>query len=369
MPNISTQIADALQKHNIDLLRFEAGMRTEIERVFAELGEAVVRRIERHAPVGQSNVTIRDRRFNLLITTSGDNIDAAYDRLREIEGENKAAIARMEAKEAARIVNGTVNVELVSGTLTAQRLRAITSEVLIEGAPSSEWWAKQSKDLRDAFRFQMRQALFGNETIQDMVRRVRGRRENRFKDGILATSTRRAEALVRSSALAVANTARAEVFKENEDVIKGQQWLSTLDSRTTDICKALDGQAWYMDGRKMPGTILEYRGPPPAHWNCRSTLVPVMRSWSELTKNPKIRRKLRDAEKGLPDGIRASMDGKVSEKLDYEQWLKTKPKEFQVEVLGETKYNLWKRGKLAFTDLIDQRHNPLSTAELKERAG
>lgn len=368
MPNIATRIADALQKHNIDLLRFEAGARQEIEAVFKALGVDLIKRIERHAPVGVANLNLRNRRLGVLFRVSGEDIDAAYNELSKIEGKQKANIARMESREAAAFVNSTLNVDLVSGQLTAERLQAIANDTLIEGAPSREWWSKQKRGTRDAFRFQIRQALFGNETIQDMVRRVRGRRENRFRDGILATSTRNAQALVRSSALAVANKAREATFQANDDVIKGQQWLSTLDSRTTDICKALDGEAWFLDGRRMPGTKLNYRGPPPAHWNCRSTLVPVLRSWSELTKNPKIRRKLRAAEDRLPAGIRASMDGAVSEKLDYEAWLKTKDEQFQIEVLGPTKHRLWKSGKLSFADFVDQSHNPLSVAELQERA-
>lgn len=367
MPNISTKIADALQKHNIDLLRFEASAKKDVESLFRDLGPRVVAKIEKYAPVGETNLTLRNKRLGLLVQAVGSDATKAYKELESTTSESYTRLAKLETAAAAQAINGVLNVELASSRLTPQRLKAVASNVLIEGAPSKEWWAKQSKEFTDAFKFQMRLGLVNNETIQQLVQRVRGTKANGFKDGLMQTSTRKAQALVRSSVMAVANTARLELYKENEDVIKGVQWLSTLDSRTTDICKGLDGQAWYNDGRKMPGTTLDYRGPPPAHWNCRSTMVPVMRSWSELAKDPKVRQKLKAAEDKLPDGIRASMDGAVSEKLNYEQWLKSKPVDFQKQVLGPTKWKLWDAGKLSFTDFVDQKHNPLSLPALEQK--
>ena len=68
----------------------------------------------------------------------------------------------------------------------------------------------------------------------------------------------------------------------------------------------------------------------------------------------------------IPKSTQASMDGQVAEDLTYEQWLRKKPKAFQIEKLGPTKYELWKEDKISFTDLIDQTGRPLTVAELKE---
>ena len=335
------------------------------------LGPKLIARINQYNPVGPVNLRLQRRQLSLLIQAATKDIEKAYAKLAAVTSEAMADVAALEIGEASATINSVVGVELVSGRITATALKRIADNTLIEGAPSAEWWAKRSPDLRDSFRNQMREGMLNNETISDLIRRVRGRRENKFKDGIMAIPTRQAEALVRSSVLAAANAAREDLYKQNDDVIKGYQWLSTLDSRTTDICKALDGQSWYLDGRRMPGTTLRYRGPPPAHWNCRSTLVPVLRSWSDLVSNPEIRRKIKRAEATLPDGIRASMDGAVSAKLDYEQWLRGKDAEdpaFAQEILGPTKYRLWKAGKLPFTQLVDQSHNPRTVAQLRERA-
>ena len=61
------------------------------------------------------------------------------------------------------------------------------------------------------------------------------------------------------------------------------------------------------------------------------------------------------------------MDGQVPADLDYETWLSGKSKSFQLEVLGPGKWDLWQRGKISFTDLVDQRGNELTLAELRAK--
>ena len=68
--------------------------------------------------------------------------------------------------------------------------------------------------------------------------------------------------------------------------------------------------------------------------NCRSTTIPIIKSWKQLGIN------LKEA----PIGTRASMDGQVSADLTYPEWLKKKPAKFQDEVLGRTKGKLFRDG-------------------------
>lgn len=266
--NIATQIADALQTHNIDLLRIDAATRRKILTLFAELGPGVVKRIERVNPTGVTRVVARRNRLRILFDQVWELIRSSFASLLDLSNTELRDVARFETRTVAGIVNSTIGVELVSGRLTESFLRSIVSNALIEGAPSANWWRDQRDDFRDAFEREMREGVLLGESIQDLTRRVRGTRARRFQDGLMATTTRRAEALVRSSVLSVANEARFRMYQDNEDIIKGVQWLSTLDARTTDICKALDGQAWFLNGRRMPGTELPWRGPPPAHWAC-----------------------------------------------------------------------------------------------------
>ena len=116
--------------------------------------------------------------------------------------------------------------------------------------------------------------------------------------------------LVRTSINQVANTASQQVYEANQDITKKYRYVATLDTRTSAICRALDGQQF------------EYgKGPmPPQHFNCRSTTVPII--------DPDI----------LPPSTtatRASKDGQVPINTTYGKWLKDKmPGETNADVLA-----------------------------------
>ncbi len=68
--------------------------------------------------------------------------------------------------------------------------------------------------------------------------------------------------------------------------------------------------------------------------NCRSMTIPVVKSWRELGF---------DMDEA-PPSTRASMNGQVPEKMTYNEWLKGQSAEFQDDVLGKTKGQLFRDG-------------------------
>jgi SPP1 gp7 family putative phage head morphogenesis protein len=206
-----------------------------------------------------------------------------------------------------------------------------------------------------AFKFeqQVKLGMVSNETIDQIVRRISG--DEAFA-GVMPQGRANAAALVQTSIAEGANDARLAMYRKNADIIKGVQQLSTLDERTTDICIAYDGAAWDLDGNPIEGNDLPFDGGPPRHWNCRSTLVPVIKSSDELGVDVEV----------LP-GTRASMDGQVSDKMTFGNWLETKTPEQQDAILGKGKAQLWRDGKITLRDLLDQSGRPLTLEQLKER--
>lgn len=190
--------------------------------------------------------------------------------------------------------------------------------------------------------------LAQGETTDDIVRRVRGTKANRYEDGALQTTRRHAETLTRTLVNHTSSQAREETFRSMPAVVKRVQWVSTLDTRTSDTCKALDGQTWPVG-----------EGPrPPAHPNCRSTVVPVVASLREiLGKTPK----------DVPEGTRASMNGQVSDRLTYGDWLAQQPREIQVEALGAARARLFAAGKIDVQDLTTDAGRRLTLEELQQR--
>lgn len=126
--------------------------------------------------------------------------------------------------------------------------------------------------------------------------------------------------LVRTSVNQVANTAAMQVYEANQDVSKKYRYTAVLDTRTSAICRALDGQEF------------EYgKGPvPPQHFNCRSTEVPIIDYEGLRIPPPK-------------PGKRRSKDGLVPADQSYGQWLHNQSKETKADVLGPEKVPYFNR--------------------------
>jgi hypothetical protein len=89
--------------------------------------------------------------------------------------------------------------------------------------------------------------------------------------------------------------------------------------------------------------------------NCRTAIVPIVKSWRELGVD------LDEA----PEGARASMNGQVASTIKYPDWLKDQPAVFQRDVLGASRYAMWKNGTPLSRFVDDAR--VLTLGEMKKR--
>ena len=365
--------------HAVDLSRFEEELRQKVLYNLRLLQDELARDIDANLGTGYTQA-----RLSALKAQTKASIAAAYT---NVEDEMKSAmdgLVKVESSFVGKAINGAIGANLVTTVLTPQQLESLASKNMIFGSPARDWWRKQSADMQDKFMAEIRMGVSRGEPLHILVQRIRGKATNLrtgyktksgkqrfmvdFKGGIMDAQTRNAQALIRTSVQQVANEVRHKTLKENDDVIKGQAWLSTLDMRTTPYCQAVDGLEWDLDGKPIGGHGEPFN-PPPAHWNCRSTLVPLLKSWAEMSqsKSPALQEKLAKAEKTIPESTRASMGGPVSEKLNYQQWFDRQPHEVQLEILGPGKLAIYKRGNLNFRNMIDQQGNPLTIEELKAK--
>ena len=189
-----------------------------------------------------------------------------------------------------------------------------------------------------------------------------GETNNQLAQGVVNTlgvSMRNAQTIVKTGTASVANQARMEFYQANEDdVIKGYQWHATLDSRTRLEHAARDGAAWDTNkkglnekGKKYPFKYI------PDGWNCRCQLVPILKTWREMGID----------EDELPDGTRSSLDGYVPQTTTFDKWIEGKSDKFKEDYLGKGRYNLYKDGKITFSDLVGQKGRTLTLRELLEK--
>ena len=154
-----------------------------------------------------------------------------------------------------------------------------------------------------------------------------------------------ASALVNTMTNHIASTARVEVLKENDDILKGMRRIATLDGRTTLFCMSIDQTVIPLDGPR-----------PPYHWRCRTTLVPVL-------KDEYARDILGSTRPSVgPYGVE-----QVSSKTSYGEWLSRQPAAFQRDLLGPSRYALFSKGDLSIDKFVDENGKTLTLQQLRDR--
>lgn len=365
MSSANDQIADGIQAHSIDLERFSVDLQNRVLPILSRVERQLVAEIAEIDPTGGRTDDSRKARKEALLKQTRGTIATGYDSIKKTVGDDLQDIAKLSDTAGRKIVNDAIGVEIMTVAIAPEQLRALADGTMIQGAVVKEHWDRQSEDLRRKFQDRIQDGFIRGESSTEIVNRVRGTKARGYADGIMNTTKAAAGALVRTSVQSVAHSARLEVFRANSDTIKSIRHLSTLDNRTTITCISRSGLEWDLDGNPI-GHSLPYRD-LPLHWNCRSVYTVVLRPWKEVagemadTVSAKFPKSQRD---DVLEAMQASMDGPVSADLNYEQWLKTKPIAFQLEVLGPAKHRLWTDGKITFRDLVDQRGNPLTLAEI-----
>jgi hypothetical protein len=181
--------------------------------------------------------------------------------------------------------------------------------------------------------------------------------------------------LAQSSKLARAAQDLA-VVAANGDVVRGVQWLATLDMRTTPMCRALDGKEWSLPNYEPMGHGMPFPG-SSAHWNCRSAVLPAMKSFEDLAReaggDADMARRLdeldRNGDPSLSIGRaqRASKDGEVNANTTYEDWFRGQPRSVQEDIMGPKRLQMFEEGRLNFQTAVDPMGRPLTLGELREK--
>jgi hypothetical protein len=355
MLSVNDRILDEITGHSVDLQRLEASVKFKIRKELKKLERGLIQELNDSNMWDAKREQTKLKRLKVLLKQTKETIKSTYSVISKDHIKTLTGVAALAEKQAVKSINKAINFELASVTMSKQMLKAIASDTLFEGAPSKEWWARRSEAFHGRFADTVRQGMMRGETTDQIISNLVGTKVNRYKDAAFFANFRSADALVRTSIQSVANESRLMTYADNDDIIKEIEWVSTLDSRTSDTCKALDGLKWKNPSREPVGHNTVFVG-TTAHWGCRSTQVPITKSWEELGAKGDFNE--------IPESTRASMDGQVSSKLGYEGWLKSKPEKFQRDVLGSTKFDLWNKGNLKFTDMVNQSGNALTLSQL-----
>jgi SPP1 gp7 family putative phage head morphogenesis protein len=144
-----------------------------------------------------------------------------------------------------------------------------------------------------------------------------------------------------------------EFWDANPDVLSGFVYTAILDGNTTRTCGSLDGTVF-------PADAVTHR--PPLHWNCRSSLVPVLKDYDALvaTDSPRV------TQSALADIPPSRFNGQPPLRENFEEWLRRQPFKRQQSLLGsEDAATLFQNGTLRMNEFFTKLKRPISIGQLR----
>lgn len=321
-------IEDILVRRQIFIQRFSSSQARIAQGMLADLFETINARIFRATTDFQlQRLTIVQADIRILLSRG-------FSEIREfiIKGAFQLSEAEMKFSTAA-MQSGT------SVRLSLPALAQIEQAVLMQGMDTpigpgtlsltDAMNIFSSNKTIDITRLINNGILLGDTTkniIRDLVRLL----EKQHRSQI--------ETLVRTSINHAASMARRAMVMENAAILDSEEWISTLDIRTTLICAG-------RDGRRYPVGLGPY---PPAHWNCRSVRVPIVKDEFSLGI-----RSVRRPEKG------AKGASTTTGQTRFDGWMRRQPADFQDEYFsqfpdGLEKAKLFRIGKLEIDRFRDE---------------
>lgn len=404
MATANERLFDLALRHQIDIRRFTVGEVRRILRLLEAIDAEVVKKLRRDL-VGLADGTPmkftanQEKRLQAIFADVALVREAAWKQVTGEATKSMEELALIEADVELKTIENASPVVLLLVGVEVSQLRAVAVSRPFHGRLLGEWFQSLEQADRQRLEQAIRLGLSLGESLDTIVRRVVGTRARGYKDGAMTMSRRNAEAVVRTAINHTSNAAREEVWSRNADILAGLRWSSTLDGRTSAVCRARDGHVTPVGEGPVPTGMPPLSPPgarPPAHVNCRSTMVPILRGeqivaeratvrdtrtrkqmdkdfraeaqaaagdkWSDLTEAD--RRKLIDKRRvaWAKENV-----GQEPETTNYSGWLKKQPAAFQDEVLGKAKGALFRRGGLELDQYVDRQGNELTLVELRGR--
>lgn len=344
--NINEDLLDRAVDSSVDFTRYNNGVVRRIiallNRVDKDLFEQLTAALDR-LPAESFTVD----RLDALLQSVRTLNESAYTALSNELGAELKDLVAFESSYQLSLFKNVLPVQVVVAAVNVEQVYGAALSRPFSGRLLSEWSKSLEADKMTRIRDALRMGYVENQTVGQMVQRIRGTRAKGYSDGLIEIDRRNAAAVVRTATAHAANFTRQRFYEANESLIKGLKWVSTLDSRTSPVCRARDGEVFPVNS-----------GPrPPAHWNCRSCMSPVTRSWREMGID------LDD----LPGSTRASISGQVPESMTYQDWLKKQSAARQDDILGKSKGLLFRKGELPLTRFVDRAGKELTLVQLREK--
>lgn len=268
-------------------------------------------------------------------------IRSGYFEIRDTTLRQMHSYAELEAEIAQAqirsVIAGAAPFELgVGALLTRESVNAI-AQLPIEGLNIGEWFEAQAQSMSRETRRIIQNGLLQGKSLPEMVRQIVPPRAS-LDPSLFRRARTDATSIVRTTVNAVQNYGAQRGYEAaGEDVTESYRLLAVRDSRTTAICRALDGNEYRYDD---PAKRI-----PPFHINCRTSPIPIVNT-ALVAKS---------AQTG-PFSFGS-----------YAEWLRGESATSQNSILGPARADMWRSGRMTLADAVDDDNRVLTLDELRKR--
>lgn len=396
MANVNNRYQEALFRHATGIEGFEAFLVDELVQILNEteidLMAQVRERLEQLGPGSRSPSQNRLKRLESSLKRIKAIRTAAWIEINQELRKELRDLANVEVDFTREAFANALQLEEISLVApAAPALRAATFDSPFRfnsrrSMPLANWMASLRQGDLNRLEQAIRIGFLEGEDIDSIVRRIRGTRPGKFKDGLLQLTRLQTETVVRTSVNHFANAARATTWEANTDVILGLRWTSVLDGRTTPICQARDGDVSPLGDNVLPPGMTLLNPPnarPPAHAQCRSIMVAIVSPEGVVGRRPFVTdirtgkkreidfRKMARTQGRSVSEVRAEWAkqrvGTVPAETTYDTFLRKQSAKFQDEVLGPKRGKLFREGNLGPDDFVRNDGRRYTLSELRRR--
>ena len=333
---LSDEIQDVITRHQIYLMRYSAGREREAAEYIEKIFDAIRSEL-RNEELTELDLA-RLQRF--------------FDEIQSYAEENLGELGQKILMDAEDLLSQEMdwNQSMLSGFFEnvipvsdVQAQLAVFAGILYTGAKQVSARNMVNEYRRSKVR-QIVQDIRDGVTLREENQQILNRVER-----AAPFQKKQAGVMIRTLSNHVSVQARDLLLQGNDGLFDGYEWVAVLDSRTSIVCASRDGTVY-------PLTDDPVKSPkPPAHFNCRSTITPVVKA--QFAGTQKRTPRVATGAKGQT---------KVRQTTTYESWLRRQPAAFQDDVLGKTRGALFRRGKLPISKFVDRRGLTLTLDELRK---
>ncbi|ENU92087.1 hypothetical protein F971_01974 [Acinetobacter vivianii] len=351
------ELLDVLIRHNVDLYRLSTGAVHEILKQFNRISnQNLATLLELLSNLSESELTalsggkyttkpLKEVRELLNEWFAGLSIS-----LPETFAISAVSLAVYEASYLTQVYKQKVKVPEGKTLLQQAKKMPFSGGMLVD-----DLFIKITGDLRQRVEYAIRDGINTGKTTQQIVQTIKGTKKQEYTDGLLDRSRREVNTLVRTARSHIANQTQEAMYKKMDF-----EWLkvvATLDGKTCLFCAGQDGRVYRSDDPSRPKF--------PVHPHNRTIYVPVSdQEGKTIGKRPFVadERSVKD----IPKDERSGKVGQVDSNVKYKDWFSRQDATLQQSILGKTRYELFKSGKISIDKFSADNGSILSLKELKD---